>query len=213
MDMAAILVGVAVPRPVQVHPHRVGAAPWAQRRGRRLTTNAGSDSRVDLEMSSRQLAGLAAVAVALLALTAPANADAEHGPLVMDGHAQGHIIYSDRCSNGANSDPAGFDDFVTALRGDPKSQLARTLAETEKKFVTDKTFYEVALGDWIQTYHLRDGCSDTSQSFSAIVFVRSKMGNSHELWTKFVVTIDDDVSSDRRTFKVRSVLPLALREQ
>jgi hypothetical protein len=158
-------------------------------------------------MSLRELAGLAA-----LILFVP-TARADHGALVMDSHDQGHVIYTERCSNGANSDTAGFDGFVATLRGDPKSQLARTLAEAEKKFVTDKTLYEVAIGDWIQTYHLRMGCSDTSQSFSAIVFVQSKMSNMHELLTKYLITIDDDVSSDRRVFKVRSVMPLALREQ
>lgn len=153
--------------------------------------------------------------VILAGLAAPSSARAGGAPgtLVMDGHDRGHIVYADRCSNGASSDQAGFDRFVAALRADPKSRLARTLARAEARFVTDKQFYEVALGDWIPTYHLRDGCAGESISYSAFVFVRAKQGNSHELWTKYLVTIDDDVDADRRTFRIRSIVPLALREQ
>lgn len=163
------------------------------------------------QVSTRHLLPLAILA----ALIAPPSAHAGGAPgtLVMDGHDRGHIVYADRCSNGANSDRAGFDHFVAALRADPRSRLARTLARAEARFVTDKQFYEVALGDWIPTYHLRDGCADESISYSAFVFVRAKQGNSHELWTKYLITIDDDVAADRRMLRVRSVVPLALREQ
>ena len=43
--------------------------------------------------------------------------------------------------------------------------------------------------------------------------VRATQGNSHELWTKYLVAIDDDVSADRRTLRVRSIIPLALRDR
>jgi hypothetical protein len=160
-------------------------------------------------MSSRTLAGAVAI-LALGWLSPVARADGE--ALVMDGHDAGHLIYADKCSNGANNDDAGRDRFITALRADAKSQLARTLATAEAKFVTDKEMYEVALGDWIQTYHLRDGCGESSNSYSAFVVVQSKHGNSHELWTKYLVTIDDDVVAERRTLKVRSVVTLSMRE-
>ena len=151
----------------------------------------------------------------MLVVTAASSARAEVkvGELVMDNHDEGHIIYSDRCSNGSNNDQAGFDRFVAALRADPKSKLSLVLAEAEKKFVTDKTFYEIALGDWVQTYHLRMGCAENSNSHSAFVFLRSKMSNTHELVTKYVITIDDDVASERRKLRVRSVVPLALRDR
>ncbi|HEY3804945.1 MAG TPA: hypothetical protein VGL61_20175 [Kofleriaceae bacterium] len=149
--------------------------------------------------------------IAAVALACPAaHADPK---LVMDGHDQGHMIYADRCSNGGNADKPGRARFVAALRKDPKSKLAVTIAEAEHKFVTDPTLHEITLGDWIQTYHLRDGCADNFNSFSAFVYVSSKFGNSNELWTKYVVTIDDDVTSDRRTLSVRSAVPLDVRDQ
>ena len=149
--------------------------------------------------------------VIVIVIAATAHAD-KLGALVMDGHDAAHIMYADRCSNGANADRPGFDRFVAALRADRKSKLAIALAEAETKYVSDKALYEVALGDWIQTYHLRDGCADNSNSFSAFVYVRATVSNSNELWTKYVITIDDDVASDRRTLRVRSVLPLAPRD-
>jgi hypothetical protein len=152
---------------------------------------------------------IAVIAVGAVAATAHAD---KLGALVMDGHDAAHIIYSDTCSNGKNADRPGFDRFVAALRADPKSKLALALAETETKYVSDNTLYEVALGDWIQTYHLRDGCADNSNSFSAFIYVRAKVSNSNELWTRYVITIDDDITAERRALHVRSVLPLALRD-
>jgi hypothetical protein len=149
------------------------------------------------------------IPVILVATTAHAD---KLGALVMDGHDAAHATYADRCSNGANADRPGFDRFVAALRADPKSKLSLALAETETKYVSDKELYEVVLGDWIQTYHLRDGCADNSNSFSAFIYVRAKVSNSNELWTRYVITTDDDVTSERRSLHVRSVLPLALRE-
>ncbi|HEX4456193.1 MAG TPA: hypothetical protein VH143_35270 [Kofleriaceae bacterium] len=149
--------------------------------------------------------------IAVIVVASTAYAD-KLGALVMDGHDAAHIMYADRCSNGGNADRPGFDRFVAALRADPKSKLSIALVDTETKYVSDKFLYEVALGDWIQTYHLRDGCADNSNSFSAFIYVRAKVSNSNELWTRYVVTIDDDVASDRRTLHFRSVLPLSLRE-
>jgi hypothetical protein len=149
--------------------------------------------------------------IAAMLIAATAHAD-KLGALVMDGHDAAHIMYADRCSNGKNADRPGFDRFVAALRADPKSKLSTALVEAETKYVSDKTLYEVTLGDWIQTYHLRDGCADNSNSFSAFVYIRATVSNSNELWTRYVITIDDDVASDQRTLHVRSVLPLALRE-
>jgi hypothetical protein len=154
---------------------------------------------------------LVALALVLFAGSS-ARAEVKLGELVMDNHDEGHILYSDRCSNGANNDQPGFDRFVAALRADPKSKLSLVLAEAQRLFVTDKTLYEIGLGEWAQTYHLRMGCAENSNSFSAFVFLRSKMSNMHELVTKYVITIDDDVVAERRKLRVRSVVPLALRD-
>ena len=46
-----------------------------------------------------------------------------------------------------------------------------------------------------------------------MILVRGKMGNSHELWAKYLVTIDDDVSQTVRKLGLRSIQPLVMREQ
>ncbi|HEX7703542.1 MAG TPA: hypothetical protein VF403_22535, partial [Kofleriaceae bacterium] len=120
--------------------------------------------------------------------------------------------YSDKCSNGANSDEANRKKYIAAMVADKKSKLAITLADTEKKFVADVEV-EAVLGDWEQTFHLRDGCGETDASYSAMILVQSKMGNSHELWAKYLVTIDDNVVSELRKFSLRSIQPLVMREQ
>jgi len=134
------------------------------------------------------------------------------GELIMDGHDAGHILYADRCSNGANSDDAGRAKFIAAMRADKRSKLAQTLAAAEARFIRDKTFHEIDLGDWFMTYHLRDGCGQMSISFSAPINLLSKMSNIHELQIKYLVTIDDNVVADRRTLRLRSITPLALRD-
>jgi hypothetical protein len=147
-----------------------------------------------------------------LSTAAPAAKKPALGELVMDGHDGGHVTYSDKCSNGANSDEANRNKYVAAMVADKESKLAVTLADTEKKFVSDVEV-EAVLGDWEQTFHLRDGCGETDQSFSAMILVQSKMGNSHELWAKYLVTIDDNVVSELRKFSLRSIQPLVMREQ
>lgn len=143
---------------------------------------------------------------------APKREAPKLGELIMDGHDAGHIMYADRCSNGANSDDAGRDKFIAAMRADRRSKLAQTLAAAEARFVRDKTLYEIDLGDWFTTYHLRMGCGETSISWSAPIYLLSKHSNMHEVQTKYLVTIDDNVVADRRTFRLRSIAPLALRD-
>ena len=149
--------------------------------------------------------------VILVLLTASAHAGPKLGELVMAGHDAGEIMYADHCSNGANADQAGFDQFIAAMRADPKSRLARTLAEARARFVKDPTFAEVVLGDWVQTFHDRDGCADSTSSYSAFVFVNSKMSNIDHVATKYLITVDDDVASERRDLKLRSVVPFVVR--
>ena len=147
-----------------------------------------------------------------VATATPAGKKPALGELVMDGHDAAHVTYSDKCSNGANSDEANRKKFIAAMIADKKSRLASTLAETVKNFVSDVEV-EAVLGDWQQTFHLRDGCGETDASYSAMILVQSKMGNSHELWAKYLVTIDDNVVSELRKFSLRSIQPLVMREQ
>lgn len=152
------------------------------------------------------------LAIAGTAPDAPAPGAPRLGELVMDGHDAGHILYANRCSNGASSDDAGRAKFIAAMRADRQSKLARTLAAAQARFVRDD-WHEIDLGDWFVTYHLRDGCSEKSISFSAPIYLLSKMSNIHEMQTKYLVTIDDNVVADRRTFRLRSITPLALRDR
>jgi hypothetical protein len=98
------------------------------------------------------------------------------------------------------------------MRADKQSKLAQTLAAAEARFVRGKTLYEVDLGDWFTTYYLRIGCGETSISSSAPIYLLAKITNTHELQTKYLVTIDDNVVADRRTLRLRSITPLALRD-
>jgi hypothetical protein len=152
--------------------------------------------------------------IAVLTWAGSVAADpAELGKLVMNTHDSGHINYADKCSNGANSDDDGRAKFVEAMRADNHSRLAQTIAAAEAKYVPDKTFRMIELGDWVQTYHLRMGCAEDTASYSAMILVVSQMTNMHERWARYLVTIDDDVASDHRRLRLRSIQPLALREQ
>lgn len=170
-------------------------------------------------MNRTSLASLSLVlAVSTLAIAdpspdAPAPDTPGLGKLIMDGHDAGHILYADRCSEDAHSDDAGRAKFIAAMRADKQSKLARTLAAAEARFVRDKRFHEIELGDWFMTYHLRIGCGERSISFSAPIYLLSKMSNTHEMQTKYLVTIDDNVVDDRRTLRLRSITPLALRDR
>jgi hypothetical protein len=169
-------------------------------------------NRTSLVLLSFVLAGSTlAIAGSAPAAPAPAPDAPALGELIMDGHDAGHILYADRCSNGGNSDDAGRAKFIAAMRADRRSKLAQTIAAAEARFIHDKRFHEIDLGEWFTTYHLRDGCGETSISVSAPIYLLSKMSNTHELQTKYLVTLDDNVVADRRTFRLRSIVPLALR--
>ncbi len=158
------------------------------------------------------MARLHLIAVVTLAGSVAAE-PAQLGALVMDKHDSGHIDYADKCSNGANSDEDGRVKFIEAMRADKSSRLAKTIAAAEAKYIPDKQFRLIELGDWVQTYHLRMGCAEDTASYSAMIFVVSQMTNMHERWARYLVTVDDDVASDHRRLRLRNIQPLALREE
>ena len=125
----------------------------------------------------------------------------------MKGHDAAEATYADKCSNGANSEEANRVAYVAKMLADKESKLAKAKAKLEQPD------YEVVLSDWTQTFHLRDGCSDTSMSYSAFLLKRSTMSNLHEVTAFAVVTIDDDVSAEKRTLKLRSITPMNSRTQ
>ncbi len=143
----------------------------------------------------------------LLILAAAAPALAAPPKLVMKGHDAAEATYPDKCSNGANSEKTNRDAFVAKMLADKESQLAKAKAKLEQ------ADFEVVLDGWTQTFHLREGCADISMSYSAFLIKRSTMGNSHEVTAFAVVTIDDDVTSDKRTLKLRAISDLKSRTQ
>lgn len=146
-----------------------------------------------------------ALAVALLAAT---GATALAAPTVtLSDPETGKATYRDACSNGKNSDAPTREKFVAAVRANKASKLAQTEAQLLKDNPDDQIVY----GAWTQTFHEREGCSDTSQSFSAFLGHTEKTGNTHLLKTAFVVTIDDDVAGKERTFHVRAITPITIR--
>jgi len=145
--------------------------------------------------------------LSLLLLLAASPVLAAPPKLVMKGHDAAEATYADKCSNGANSEKGNRDAFVAKMLADKESTLAKAKAKLEEKD------FEVVLDGWTQTFHLREGCSDTSMSYSAFLIKRSTMGNSHEVTAFSVVTIDDDVTADKRTLKLRAITPLNSRTQ
>jgi hypothetical protein len=127
----------------------------------------------------------------------------------MKGPDAAVATYADKCSNGGNADEANRLKFVEHMLADPKSKLGQAKARLLKAAGAD---FEVRLSTpWVQTFHERNGCADIASSYSALVLVESTMGNTHELATKLLVTIDDDLAADQRSLKLRSLTPLALR--
>ncbi len=123
----------------------------------------------------------------------------------MQGHDAAGATYTDKCSNGKNSDKANRDAFVAAMLADKDSQLAQAKAKLAKPD------FEVTLEGWTQTFHQREGCADVSSSWSAFLVARSTMGTNHEAAASSIVTIDDDVNQEKRTFKLRAITPLNSR--
>lgn len=145
--------------------------------------------------------------VVFLSLITASTAFAAPPALVMKGHDAAEATYADKCSNGANADPENRAAFIAKLIADKSSTLAKAMAKLAQPD------FEIVLGDWTQTFHLREGCADNESSYSAFLLKRSTMGNSHELSVASVVTIDDDVHAEKRTLKLRAITPLDSRKQ
>ena len=145
----------------------------------------------------------------LLVLSRSSFADAplKPKPLTMKDADTGVVIYADACSNGGNSDDANRIKYVAKMLANKSSKIAKLKAQLER----DNENFVAELGTWEHTYNLRDGCGEYSKSFSALLYIRSTMGNSHELFTKYLVTIDDEVAGQERTLSVRSIQPIDVR--
>jgi len=131
-------------------------------------------------------------------------------PLQMTSPDSAVAIYSDKCSNGKNHDPANRDKFVQQMLANPKSHLAM-LKATIQRHLDDPRGEGVYLGNFVETYNDREGCATSSQSFSAVM-VTITGGNSNHTVSRYLVTIDDNDESGVRKLSLRSLLPISIRD-
>jgi hypothetical protein len=141
-------------------------------------------------------------------ICASARAD---GVLQMTGADAAVAQYNDHCSNGANIIEATRTQFINNMLANPQSKLGNVIGQ----LATVEDGIQATQGvltKWVQSYHMRSGCGTNQNSFSAIVQSHDTMSNSHITVTKFLVTVDDDDESGTRTLKLRSILPLNVRQ-
>src|SRR5580698_1404291 len=122
----------------------------------------------------------------------------------------GQAVYADKCSNGGNSDEQNRDKFVQLMLANPKSKLAVAKSTLYKSLAGDP-HDDVVLSDWVQTFHDRDGCGASHNSFSAILMTVSG-GNTNHTVARDLVTIDDDDDGGVRKLSLRSIRPISVRD-
>ena len=139
------------------------------------------------------------------------HAEPKFGELLMTGPDSGNILYADRCANGGNIDKAKEDEFVKAMLANPDSKLSRLKAQLIKEIGNDARGEGVYFGDREQSFHFRDGCSASLNTFSFMVFTVTG-GNSNYTVARFLVSVDDDDNQGVRTLKVRSIQAIKIRD-
>jgi hypothetical protein len=155
---------------------------------------------------------LVVLAFALSLVAHTQLASAKPPKLESTGPDSARAVYPDKCANGANHDDANRDAFVKAMLDNPKSKLAQAKAALLEEIKDDIRGEGVYLGAWQQTYHDRVGCGTSKTSLSAVM-VTVTGGNSSHTVTRYLVTIDDDDDDGVRTFALRSLTPLKLRDE
>ncbi len=116
--------------------------------------------------------------------------------------------YEDECSNGANITASGRKKFTELMLKNPQSKLSKLKKELLKN--TDEDIPdEFFLSEWVQTSHLRDGCSTSVNAFTE--FVQTVSGdNVNHLITHYIITIDDSEEAGDREFSVTSIKKIEL---
>lgn len=120
--------------------------------------------------------------------------------------------YEDKCSNGGNLDQFNRDRYLLLILADEKSKLSQLKVAllNEIKLSGDQPRGEgVHIGEWNQTFHDRSDCGISTNSYSAFV-VTVTGGNANHTVVKYLVTIDDDDPSGKRTLKIRDIRPINL---
>jgi hypothetical protein len=159
--------------------------------------------------------GFLTLCVLALATTSGHAAESTKIPsLMMTSPDSAKANYENKCSNGGNSDKVNRDKFVELMLTNRKSKLSQlkvALLNEIKKSGDEPRGDGIYIGEWNQTFHERDGCSSSADSYSAFV-VTVTGGNSNHTVVKYLVTIDDDVNASERILKVRDIRPINLRK-
>lgn len=148
---------------------------------------------------------------ALIAALAPvAQAAPKFGEMKMTGPNSAKIIYEDKCANGGNIDKEKEVAFVNAMLANPSSNLGKLKAKLLKEIGDDIRGEGVYVSEPVDSYHDRDGCGQSWNSFSVFVYTLSG-GNTDHTVARFLVSVDDDDNSGVRTLKLRSIQKIAIR--
>jgi hypothetical protein len=131
--------------------------------------------------------------------------------LKVTGPDAAQAVYAEKCANGGNSDEANRNKFVELMLANPKSKLAQAKA-TLYKNLSGEPHDDVVLTDWVQTFHDRDGCGSSHNSYSAILETVTG-GNTNHTVARQIVTIDDDDDSGVRKLSLRSIRPISVRDE
>jgi hypothetical protein len=116
--------------------------------------------------------------------------------------------YEDDCSNGANITASGRRMFTKQMLKNPKSKLSKLKAELLKNTDPDMPD-QFVLSEWVQTSHLRNGCSTSINAFTAFVQTISS-DNVNHLVTHYIITIEDSEEAGDREFNVVSIKKIDL---
>ena len=146
---------------------------------------------------------------------AGAAPDKQPGPKLPElkptGPDTARAVYPDMCSNGGNGDEQNRDKFVQLMLDNPKSKLAQAKAALYKTLRGDP-HDDVFLTEWVQTFHDRDGCGASHNSYSAVLETLTD-GNSNHTVARKLVTIDDDDDGGVRKLSLRSIQPISVRDE
>ena len=133
--------------------------------------------------------------------------------LVMTSPDSATANYENKCSNGNNGDKVNFNQFLKLMLANKKSKLSQlkaSLLNEIKQSGESPRGEGVYIGEWNQTFHDRDGCGTSTNSYSAFVTTVTG-GNTNHSIVKYLVTIDDDDNGGKRTLKLRDIYPIKLR--
>ncbi|MGZ3649675.1 MAG: hypothetical protein ACXVB9_14015 [Bdellovibrionota bacterium] len=150
------------------------------------------------------------LALALAMFATSAHAATKVPTLVMTGPDSGKAIYADKCANGGNNDEENRAKFVQMMLANPASKLSQMKADLLKN-LDEPRGEGVYIGTFVQSFHDRDGCGSSNNSYSAIVMTVNN-GNENHSVSRFLVTIDDDDNVGERTLSLHSIQPITIRD-